>query len=326
MIKKKKYACVKQKESKDCGVACLATISLHYGVKTTISQLRKIIGTDKEGSNILGLVNASKEMGLNAKAVRVKNLDDLFVSFTLPCIAHLKLENNFQHYVVIHKINKDSIVVADPAKGIEKYSRTDFLKIWSGVLVLLYPNETFGKVKATRNLFSEIAEFLYTQKGYIIGVFILSILATVLGIISAFHFRLLIDKIIPTHDNNFLSILSVGMIAVIIFKVIFDFFRNFLLVKMSQNIDVFVLLGYYKHIIGLPMNFFCSRNVGDIISRFADGNKIREAISSLSITVMVDVLMALIAGGVLISLNIKLFLICYIPILLYVLLVMVYKK
>ena len=121
-------------------------------------------------------------------------------------------------------------------------------------------------------------------------------------------------------------IMSMIMIGIVIFKITIEFFRSLLLIHMSQNMDKSLLLGYYNHVIELPMSFFGTRKVGDIISRFNDGAKIRDAILATTLTIMIDTIMAIIGGGILYIQNHKLFVICFVPIALYLILVFVFKK
>jgi len=116
------------------------------------------------------------------------------------------------------------------------------------------------------------------------------------------------------------------MIGLALFRVITEFFRSLLLTHMSQNIDIPLLLGYYNHVIDLPMNFFGTRKVGEIISRFSDGAKIRDAISSATLTLMIDTIMAIVGGVILYMQSPKMFLICFVPISLYLALIFIFKK
>ena len=147
-----KYYCIKQHDITDCGAACIATISKQYGLKKSISKIREIAGTDKAGTNALGLVKAAQQLGFDAKGVR-GTAEDFSDKIPLPAIAHL-VKDDVLHYVVVHKVGKKKITIADPAEGIVKYSHEDFLKIWSGVLILLAPNENFVKKDETQGLFS----------------------------------------------------------------------------------------------------------------------------------------------------------------------------
>ena len=147
-----KYYCIKQHDITDCGAACLATISKQYGLSTSITKIRQVAGTDKQGTNAYGMVKAAEQLGFTAKGVK-GNQEAFFSQFPLPAIAHVVVDGTLLHYVVIHKITKDQVILADPAKGIVKQSPEDFFKIWTGVLILLVPSQTFQKGKETKNIF-----------------------------------------------------------------------------------------------------------------------------------------------------------------------------
>ena len=102
----KKYVCIKQQDVKDCGPACLASISKYYGLRISISKIRELCGTDNSGTNILGLVRGARELGFIAEGVK-GNKESLFEDFTLPAIAHVILENNLHHFIVIYEIKEN---------------------------------------------------------------------------------------------------------------------------------------------------------------------------------------------------------------------------
>lgn len=322
----KKYCCVLQHDIKDCGVACLATISKQYGLKIPISKIREVAGTDMQGTSAYGVIKAAESLGFTAKGVKASKSEDIFSEFPKPCIAHVIIDGKLLHYVVIHKVDKAEIVVADPAKGIVKYKPEDFFKIWTGVLILLIPSTTFKKGDETKGLFERFWGLIKVQKNLLVNIFISSMLITLLGIIGSFYFKFLMDDILPNRLNNSLWVVSIAMIVLAVFKIITEFFRSLLLIYMSQNIDIPLLLGYYNHVIDLPMNFFGTRHVGEIISRFNDAGKIRDAIGSATLTIMIDVLMAIIGAVILYVQSPKLFIICFVPIVLYLCIVFIFKK
>ena len=322
----KKYNCIKQHDIKDCGVACLATISKQYGLKVPISKIREIAGTDTQGTSAYGVIKAAETIGFTAKGVKASKPEDIFGEFPKPAIAHVIMEGSLLHYVVIHKVTKEEILIADPAKGIVKYTPEDFFKIWSGVLIIMVPAPSFEKGDETKGLFERFWGLIKVQRNLLVNVFISSMLITILGIIGSFYFKFLIDDILPNNLANSLLVISLAMIGLVIFKVITEFFRSLLLIHMSQNIDIPLLLGYYNHVIDLPMNFFGTRKVGEIISRFNDAGKIRDAIGSATLTIMIDVIMAIVGGVILYLQSSKMFFMCFIPILVYVVLIFVFKK
>lgn len=147
-----KYYCIKQHDITDCGAACLATISKQYGLSTSITKIREIAGTDKQGTNVYGMCKAAEQLGFTAKGVK-GNRDAFFSDIPLPAIAHVIVDGTLLHYVVIHKISKKEVLIADPGKGLVKKSPEEFFKEWTGVMILLVPSVTFKKGKETKSIF-----------------------------------------------------------------------------------------------------------------------------------------------------------------------------
>lgn len=320
-----KYYCIKQHDITDCGAACLAIISKQYGLSTSITKIREVAGTDKQGTNAYGMVKAAEQLGFTAKAVK-GNQEAFFSEFPLPAIAHVVLDGTLLHYVVIHKITKKQVIIADPAKGIVKKSPEEFFKEWTGVLILIVPAQTFRKGKETKSIFERFWGLLLPQKHLVIDIFIASLVITVLGILSAFYFQFIIDDILPAGIEKNLTVLSIGVVLLKLFAVLLSVLRTQLLVYLSQKLDIALLLGYYDHVLKLPMNFFGTRKVGEIISRFQDASSIRDAISNATLTVMIDTIMAF-AGGLILFFKSKiLFAIAAFMVMLYGILVLAFNK
>ena len=331
-----KYYCVKQHDITDCGAACLATISKQNGYKIGISKIREVAGTDKQGTNAYGVIKAAEQLGFSAKGVK-GNKEAFFSDFPLPCIAHVIMNGSLLHYVVIHKIKKKQVIIADPGVGIVKLTPEEFFGEiheegkppkyqWSGVLILLVKNETFKKGDETKGLFSRFFHLLIPQRKLLLHIFVASLIYTVLGILGAFYFKELIDSILPDGLKKTLMTLSIGVILLNIFKVLLNAFRSHLLLYLSQKLDIALLLGYYRHVLELPMNFFGTRKVGEIISRFNDAGQVRDAISGATLTIMIDTIMAIAGAIILYIQNAKLFGITIIIVVLYVIIVFSFNK
>ena len=261
-----RYYCVKQHDITDCGAACLATIAKQNGYKIPISKIREIAGTDKQGTNAFGMIKAAEQLGFSAKAVKGDH-KAFFSEFPLPCIAHVIVNGNLMHYVVIHKITKKQIIIADPGRGIVKLTPKEFFGKtarpgkppeyqWTGVLIFLVKSESFVKGNETKGLFQRFFHLLLPQKRLLLHIFMASLVYTILGIAGAFYYKALMDDILPDGLIRTLTTLSVGVIFLNIFKVILDAIRSHLLLYLSQKLDIALLLGYYRHILELPMNFF----------------------------------------------------------------------
>ncbi|WP_411841337.1 ABC transporter transmembrane domain-containing protein [Staphylococcus gallinarum] len=87
---------------------------------------------------------------------------------------------------------------------------------------------------------------------------------------------------------------------------------------MGLKINKNIMLDYYNHILNLPNKFFETRKDGEILSRFRDTNHIREAFSSITVTLLMDVLMIAVEVFLLYSQSPSLFLIILIIIPIYI--------
>lgn len=133
---------IKQFDENDCGAACLAMIASHFGSYLSITKIREIAGTDTHGTSLKGMLEAAKKLCLDAKAV--KGNEQIFSrKFPVPLIAHLQYQNGSNHFVVISKINEKCVWIYDPAIGKISYKKNDFLKIWSGYLIIVSPTPDF---------------------------------------------------------------------------------------------------------------------------------------------------------------------------------------
>ena len=175
------YHCIKQHDITDCGAACLATISKQYGLKMPISKIRETAGTDKQGTNAMGMIKAAEKLGFTAKAVKGDQAA-FFSEFPLPAIAHVIVDGGLLHYVVIHKITQKQVIIADPGKGIVKYTPEEFFKIWTGVLILMVPSEAFEKGDKTEGTLRRFFKLLLPQKKLLLDIFLASLVYTILGI------------------------------------------------------------------------------------------------------------------------------------------------
>ncbi|MBN1409845.1 MAG: peptidase domain-containing ABC transporter [Spirochaetales bacterium] len=291
----KRFICIKQHDISDCGAACLAMIVRHHGLKIPIARIRELAGTDRMGTNALGLLKAAKQLGLLAKGVKIS--EEQFTSqIPLPAIAHV-VKDNLLHFVVVHKMTDSHVLVADPGEGIVNYKRADFYKIFSGVLILLMPDETFTRGNETSGLFARFLKIVFPHRRLITEIFTASVLFTLLGIAGAFYFKFLLDEVLKGSLESSLTAVSIGMVLLTVFKVLLDAFRKHLLLYLSQKIDVSLIFSYYQHVLKLPMSFFDTRRVGEILSRLNDAAKIREAISGATLSVLIDTLM-IIGGGI----------------------------
>lgn len=321
----KNFKCILQNDETDCGPACLAAIFRKYGLKVSIAQIRDIAGTDRQGTSAYGLVKAIEYYGFNNKVIET-NEDILSKPLPLPAIAHVIIDEILLHYIVITKIKNDTIIVSDPAKGVLKYKKEDFLKIWTRILIFVEPSKQSQTGNKKQNTLMSFFRLLVSQKKLVLKIFFLSIVLTSIGIITSFYYQIIMDDVVPSFSIGMLNYVSLITLCLFLIQIGLSFFRGILVVKLEQNIDLPIMLGYYNHAITLPMKFYSMRDTGEIISRFNDASNIRETVSEASLTIMIDSMMAIVGAVVLFNCNIQLFLISIIMLIFYSIIVFSYNK
>ena len=320
-----RFKCILQNDETDCGPACLAAIFGKYGLKVSIAKIRDIAGTDRQGTSAYGLVKVIEHFGFQQKVVEADK-SVLTPKIPLPAIAHVVIDNSLLHYVVITKVKGDTVVVSDPAKGIVKYKKEDFLKIWTKILILIVPTNNSQKGNKKQSTLISFFRLLISQKWLLLRIFILSMILTSIGIITSFYYQVLMDDIVPSSSLEMLNYVSVITLCLFFVQIGLNFLRGFLIVKLEQNIDIPIMLGYYNHALILPMKFYSMRDTGEIISRFNDASSIRDIVSEASLTIMMDTIMAVVGAVVLFNSNRLLFLISVVMLILYGIIVFVYNK
>lgn len=298
-----------QYDASDCGPACVTMVANHYGRQVSITQMRERSGTDRNSTNLQGLIQAAESVGLDAQAVKSDG-GGLTPEVPVPCIAHVT-KGPQHHFVVIYRINKKKVWVADPDPLVGKvtYSHEEFNEVWTGYLVLLSRGERFRKLVESPGLFSRFLPLLKPHAGTIANTIVASIVITILGIAGAFYFRFLVDDVLFSESRLTLHVISVGVVLITLMQVLLNAVRQHMLLSFSMKVDAAITLGFLRHLLHLPLTFFDSRKVGEILSRLGDTIKIRDALSSATFSVFFDTLMVLIIGTVLAVQNLTLFLI-----------------
>lgn len=292
----KQFTHIQQQDEKDCGVACIAMILKHYKTEIPIHKLRDFSGTDLEGTSAFGLKKTFEKLFFDCPAIQADNDVWKEKELPLPLIAHILIDNSYMHYVVVYKINGETLSIDDPARGKIKKTVEEFAKEWTGILLLPTPKDSYVPSKEKVARISSFLPVIWLQKGFVFHIIVASIFITLFGIGSSYYFQGILDYFIPNHTRSTLNIVSVGLIVVYLFRVMFEYSRNYLLVILGQRMSMVVMLQYFKHILSLPMNFFATRKSGEIISRFLDANKIIDALASATLSVFLDIGMVLIVG------------------------------
>lgn len=310
---------VKQRDITDCGAACLASVASHFKLEMPVARIRQIAGTDTKGTNVLGMIKAAEQLGFSAKGV--KGNQDALQKIPLPSIAHIVVEHNnmqLHHYVVLYKITINEVVYMDPADGVlHKVKIDDFVKQWTGVLIILMPNEDFISGNRKVSNFKRFVFLLAPHKSVLVQSLIGAVLYTVLGLSTSIYIQKITDNVLTTGNTNLLNLLSVGMLLIVVLQLILGINQTLFMLKTGQKIDTRLILGYYKHLLKLPQHFFDTMRVGEIISRINDAVKIRAFINDVSISLVVNIFIVLFSFALMFIYSWKLALIMLIVIPLY---------
>lgn len=315
---------LEQPDEKDCGPTCLAMLSKYWGKNVSIAKIREYTETDLYGTNILGMIQGGKKIGLDIEGFRAASFDDLY-KISTPFIIHVVKDNQLEHFVIIEKIKKDKVYIIDPAYGRIVQSQEEFLKSWSKVVLTVEKNKEFNTIDNSPSFYKFFKEMLFSNKKYIMIIFLCSIFISIISIIGSFYFKFLVDDIIPTNIIRKLNNLSLGILVLYICYLILSYIRYQLILKMGLKISKTLMLNYYNHILRLPKKFFETRKEGEILSRFRDTEYIREAFSSITVTLIMDMILVCIGGVILFSQSIELFFVVLVLIPIYIALVIFFK-
>ena len=235
---------------------------------------------------------------------------------------------------------KDYVIIGDPGTELKKISLDDFYKNFTGVLLLLNPTSEFkgGKLgsrdgkdgkdgkSGKYGMMKRYIDLLLPQKKLFFYAILSSVITTILGIASSMFNKILMDEVLPYGLNNLLVTLILVFSVVSITSTLIGFVRQWVLIHLSIKIDIPLMLGYFGHIFNLPMKFFATRKTGDITTRYSDADTIKSIFTSIALSLVMDISMAVITGIILFRMNAMLFSISLFMALVSILLVLVYKQ
>ena len=289
----KKGIKIKQHDITDCGAACLASVAAHFGLRFPIAKIRQYAFTDKKGTNLLGLIQAGKKIGINCKGV--KGDYDTLVKFSpFPVIAHIVVKEALNHFVVLYHATDKQVILMDPADGkIHKKTREEFEKEWTGILLLTEKDVSFQKGRYTKSLFLRFFELLLPHKSMMFQALFGAVMFSILGLSTSVYVGKITDYVLIDKNYNLLHLMGIIMVFIIILRTFIGSMKSILALRTGQHIDAVLILGYYKHLLTLPQQFFDSMRVGEIISRVGDAVKIRNFINNASIDLAVNTMILL---------------------------------
>lgn len=308
----------------DCGAACLAIISKYHGKSISIARIRNLAGTDTQGTSAKGILKAANLLNMSCK-IMISKEKKFNTEFNSPIICQIK-RDELDHYIVVLRAKKNDLLVADPADKISWIKKDQFMKWWSGVFFIIETVKGFEDNKEDKFFFSRFLYLIKEDKSMVAESIVASFLLTVLGILGAFYFRFLIDEVIYSFLKTALVAISLGYLIAIIFQNILGYARNHLLMYLGNKMEASLLLSYFRHILKLPLDFFMKRKNGEVLSRLSDISSIKNALSGITVGVILDCVMLLFGGIVLFIFSARLVLIAMIPVIISGIMVILFSR
>ena len=322
----KKYPIVLQDEIKDCGVSCIQMIIKYYGGYIKKSNLLEMTKTSKKGTTAFNIKETLINLGFDAKGIKCDLKDINKDNIVLPCIANVTVDNSYKHFIVIYEINfkKKYLIIGDPADKVRKINYKEFIKIFNNVLIVFFPIKTLQKEEDVSKI-NFIFSLLKPHKKTLINIFILSIFITLFSILTTFYTEYMINSL-NFYSKKYLILLFCIFFSIYILKILSNYFRNKLLLFINQKLDLVLTLDVFNKIIKLPYNYYQNRTTGDVISRINDLESVRDMINKVALSIFVDLPLTIISLIVLYFINNTLFVIGLIILVLYFIIIVVFRK
>ncbi|MFM7373250.1 MAG: peptidase domain-containing ABC transporter, partial [Sphaerospermopsis kisseleviana] len=287
----KRYPYFEQQSASDCGAACLVMISRYWGKNFSINRLRELANVNRAGASMRSLTSAAESIGFATRPVKA-SLDKL-AQQPLPAIAHWE----GKHYIVVYEITKKQVIVADPAIGQRTLTIGEFKAGWTGYALLLQPTKSLKDTPETNTPFWQLFDLVKPQFQVLLEVFVASVLIQVFGLVTPLFTQLLLDRVIVQGSTITLNTVGFGLLIFGLFRVIINGLRQYLLDHTANKISVALLVGFIKHTFRLPLSFFESRYVGDIVSRVQENQKIQRFLTGEALSIILDLLTVFIYVG-----------------------------
>jgi HlyB family type I secretion system ABC transporter len=287
----KRYPFIQQQSTSDCGAACLAMISQYWGKKFSINMLRNIANVGRSGASLKSLAAAGETLGYQARPVRASF--NRLVDQKQPWIAHWQGD----HYVVVYKIKGNQVMVSDPGVGRRKLSVKDFQAGWTGYALLLTPTPTLEKTPSSKPSLGRFWGAFLPYRSMLIPIIASSLVLQVFGLITPLFTQIILDQVVVHKSLSTLQVMAVGMLVFSVWRIALGSIRQYMLVNFSNRVDLTLVSGFIRHALNLPLQFFASRHVGDILTRVQENQKIQSFLTRQAIGAWLDVLTAVVYIG-----------------------------
>ncbi|MFQ9143783.1 MAG: peptidase domain-containing ABC transporter [Odoribacter splanchnicus] len=303
---------IKQHDAMECGVACLAMVCNFFRIEYSIEYLSRICFATTEGVSLLGINETALQLGLRTISGRI-SINKLWEAH-YPCILHW----NQNHFVVLYKVKKGkTFYIADPAKGLVKYNLEEFKKHWisthsggeeKGIAMFLEPTPAFYEKQTDEQPTEERSfKFLF---GYIkqyrkyFGQIVLGLLVgSLLQLILPFLTQSIVDVGIKNQNIGFIWLILLGQLMLTISRTAIDFIRRWLLLHISLRINISLVSDFFIKLLKLPMSFFDTKLMGDLMQRMGDHNRVNSFLTQQTLSIVFSLFTFVVFSIVLLSYN-----------------------
>ncbi|KAB8312783.1 peptidase domain-containing ABC transporter [Erwinia endophytica] len=298
---KRRLPVVRQSQAAECGLACVGMIANYYGHEIDIVSLRRRFSTSLKGATLADVITVAQRLDLTARALRLE-VEELS-KLKCPCILHWDMN----HFVVLKKADQNKITIHDPAKGIRVVPLKEISQSFTGVALELVPTSTFvaKKEKESISMLRLIGSVTGIKSAFA-QILILSVSLEFFGILGPFFMQWVMDLVLVSADHSLLTLLGVGFIMISIFQNLISALRSWVTTWFSSLLSVQWTTNICRHLLKLPLSYFESRHVGDILSRFGSVGSIQDTLTSRFISTVLDGIMSLVTLVMLFIYNAKL--------------------
>ncbi|ESS72705.1 transport/processing ATP-binding protein ComA [Methyloglobulus morosus KoM1] len=330
-----KFAFQKQMDAMDCGPTCLHMVARHYGRILPMDELREKCSITRLGVTLGGISDAAENFNLKTVAIRA-SMQTLQEEVLLPCIAHWQQK----HFVVVYAIKKNTVYVADPAFGLIKYTRQEFMAGWlnrvnpdttdEGILLLLDTTPEFYVDQDFKKERSKGLGFLWPYFRPYGSLFVQLFLGLLVGslILLAFPFltQSLVDYGINYQNLNFVYVLLAAQLTLFLSQTSVELLRSWILLHIGARINIAIISDFLIKLIKLPVSFFDTKMIGDLLQRIQDHHRVEEFLSSSTLTTLFSLVNLLVFGMALAWYNLTILMIFVTSISLYATWVLLFMK
>ncbi len=278
---------IQQSEVSECGLACLAMVAGFFGHDVDLNTLRARHSLSMRGTSLKSLMGIAQEMRLQTRAVRV-SMDELPL-LTMPAILHWDMK----HFVVLKRSRGRKFEIYDPAHGVRHLSEAEVSELFTGVAIELLPGHGFEKKKERVSL--RVSDLWGQAQGLLQGLSTALALALVLQLLTLMlpiYMQAVVDQVLPRGDMGLLNMLAICFAGIVLFQFAAQILRGRAILYLGSSLSFQVIRNLFHHFIRLPVSFFQSRHVGDLVSRFGSTDNIRQIFTDGVVLALVDGAMA----------------------------------